>query len=266
MLRNPVKQKLYRWLLKIRPTILVHYIKTLLRFKRVVVENNAGIFWVDPVSHMGQAIILNTFEPDTLRLIQSLLNEDEIFMVVGANEGYFTVLASRMVGQNGRVVTIEPQKRLIEVLNRNIELNSLDNVTVVNVAVNDGSSNSTEIFLSPSTMTGSSSIVNHYFVSKKQAVTCQSLTALFNEYQINRAKLVKIDVEGYETEVIQGAIDLLQNKQIEYVLVDYHLRILQARGLDAGQIHRLLTENGYMLDSLQTDYDPSGYNLYVRLL
>jgi len=64
-------------------------------------------------------------------VVKSCLPPGGIFIDLGANEGYFSVIGSKLVGMAGRVLAFEPQSRLQPVINRNSTLNSCDNVEVL---------------------------------------------------------------------------------------------------------------------------------------
>src|SRR4051795_13108866 len=94
---------------RIRPALLASYLKRLLRIKRVVVRTGAGAFFVDPISHLGaQLIDTGEYEPDMMATLEKHLSAGGVFVDVGANEGYFSVEAGRIVGPSGRVVAVEP--------------------------------------------------------------------------------------------------------------------------------------------------------------
>src|SRR5258706_5352934 len=147
---SPAKQKLYKRLMSVRPTILVALIKSIAHLKRTVVTSSEGKFWIDPISHMGQAVLEDYYEPSVQEVIKSHLHSGQTFIDVGANEGFYTVIASRLVGPQGRVVAIEPQNRLIPIIKENAKLNDCQNVTIIAAALSDGSSQQTQIWLSPS--------------------------------------------------------------------------------------------------------------------
>jgi FkbM family methyltransferase len=71
--------------------------------------------------------------------IEEYLPAEGVFLDLGANEGYFTVIAARRCGPSGHVIAIEPQPRLLPILEENIRLNELNknNVRLLNVAVTD---------------------------------------------------------------------------------------------------------------------------------
>jgi FkbM family methyltransferase len=60
-----------------------------------------------------------------------------VFVNLGANDGYFSILASRVVGQHGKVLAIEPQERLWKVIRKNIQLNDSYNIQLFPCAVGD---------------------------------------------------------------------------------------------------------------------------------
>jgi len=74
---------------------------------------------------------------------------------LGANEGYFTVIGARLCGDTGRVLAIEPQLRLLPVIEENVRLNNVADVTLVNVAIGD-QPGTVEMQLTPSTNNGGS--------------------------------------------------------------------------------------------------------------
>src|SRR6266513_5935636 len=146
---------LYRLLLLIRPAQLADLAKKLCQIDRVEVQALSGArFWIDPVSIFGLSMLKNReFEKPLTMAVTTLLRLGDSFVDVGANEGYFSVLAARTIGPHGRVLAIEPQSRLRDVLERNIAANSLANVDLLSVSVAD-KEGETLLYLRPSTNTG----------------------------------------------------------------------------------------------------------------
>src|SRR5437870_4121888 len=82
--------------------------------------------------HAGRA-----YEPDVSGALSRILSADDVFVDVGANVGFFTLLASLLVGANGRVVSFEAASTALAELRGHIALNQLANVTVVPKAASD---------------------------------------------------------------------------------------------------------------------------------
>src|SRR5438105_1935670 len=135
----PLRLNFYESVLSIRPAQLAALIKRVLFIHRVVVETSDGLkFWIDPVSILGLKLLRDrTFEPSLSKLIKRLLRVGDTFVDVGANEGYFSVLAANATIPGGRVVAVEPQQRLLPVIERNLELNQLSNVEIMSDALSD---------------------------------------------------------------------------------------------------------------------------------
>ena len=108
-----------RLLMKLRPAFLASFVKRILRIKVRNVSTTFGQFQVDPVSFFGRALIENgEYEGEVAGAISDLLSDGQVFIDIGANNGYFSVRASQYVGGDGMVLAIEPQARLIPKINR----------------------------------------------------------------------------------------------------------------------------------------------------
>lgn len=174
--------------------------------------------------------------PDMGFLLHFLRGED-LFVDIGANVGSYTILACSAVGARG--VAFEPvpstYKRLVE----NMRLNHLDEkVKCINKGV--GTQQGTIAFTSDSDTT------NHALASgehcdNKVTVEVTSLdTALHGE----RPLLIKIDVEGYETPVLEGAQETLKNQTLHAVIME--LNGSGSRyGFDESQILALMLNYGF---------------------
>lgn len=73
-------------------------------------------------------------ERDVNELILSCLKEGDVFLDVGANIGYYSILGGKIVGKNGRVISVEPIDSTARILKYNIKLNKLKNVKVIQKA------------------------------------------------------------------------------------------------------------------------------------
>ena len=92
--------------------------------------NTGHTFWVDPFSRFGIALIKQgIYEPQMTFLLQLVLRRGDTFVDAGANEGYFSILASSLVGEKGKVYyIIEPQGRLQQVALANIKANNASQI------------------------------------------------------------------------------------------------------------------------------------------
>ncbi len=236
----------YKFLLSIRPTQLGSVAKAVLRVKRRVIKVSAGTsYWADPVSVFGFALLSQgCYEPALTRVVQRLLRPGDVFVDVGANEGYFSVLAARSV-QNGIVISVEPQTRLIPMIQRNVIMNDVRAVCVGNFALSDRNGQA-QLYLRPSSNTGASSFYKHWKLgSRWQLVPTKRLDDVLREREVRHVRLIKIDCEGAEGLVLAGAIDVLRRQMVDFWVMDYHPHI---SGLENCQrAHALLSDAGYRL-------------------
>jgi len=238
----------YTTLLGVRPAQLSDLMKRALRVRRKSVESSTGHkFWVDPVSILGLHLMRDgTHEPQMTRLLQLLLRPADVFVDVGANEGYFSVIAASLV-QEGAVHSIEPQSRLQGFLRKNLELNG--SKTIVHETAISNRDGHLDLFLRPSTNTGASSMFRHWRLgSRVERVKCTTLDTFFRENSITRARLIKIDCEGAESFVMEGAREVLAERRVEFVAMEYHPSICGA--IRCRETHMQMVNAGYVLSTV----------------
>ena len=249
--RSDLDVKLYSTLLRIRPTQIGSLLKKCLFIRRRLIQTKTGhVFWADPVSYFGfQLLVEAVYEPQMTRLLQLVLRPSDVFVDVGANEGYFSVLAATLVG-DGRVHSIEPQSRLQAVLKENIRLNACSSVIVHPVALAD-CPGKVQLFLRPSTNTGGSGL---YRVGKiglaREKVAATTLDLLFQQNGIERVRLLKIDCEGAEHIVVTGGEGVLRNRLVEFIAMEYHPTIGQDGRTKCTKTHETLSKWGYLLTNV----------------
>jgi FkbM family methyltransferase len=169
---------------------------------------------------------------------------------IGANVGYFSLLAAVLVGSEGQVYAFEPLPRNIEFLKKHITLNGLGNAEVVEAAVSDRSGEA-------SFDLGASSAMGHLADSGQITVRMVSLDDLLQAGEIEPPDYMKVDVEGAEYDVLRGARSLLE-KYHPTLFLDTHQR----------EAHRptitLLEDMGYAFTILDGKPLPETKELIAR--
>jgi len=140
---------------------------------------------------------------------------------VGAHIGTFTLLASKKVGEQGKVISIEPEIHNFEQLKQNLELNRIKNVIPVSVALSDFNGKE-DFFVSKGSGCHSFFPFRNDIIDKTQ-VRVKTLDSLLWELNIKRVNLLKIDAEGAELKILKGAKEaLIRNSQMKMVIASYH--------------------------------------------
>jgi len=185
------------------------------------------------------------------------LKQGDTFVDVGANIGYYSLLAAKYVSDTGCVYSFEPSQREYTKLLTNIGINEARNVIPVNSAV--GKESSLVELEMKEYHTGGNSIAHGGIGAVNSVLVTQtSLDQFISEYRINKIDLLKIDVEGFEFNVLQGLENALSKKIIEKILVEITPKFLDYFNHDVGNIYNYLKRFGFssefgMNDSCQYD-------------
>lgn len=156
--------------------------------------------------------VCGSFEPNEFTFLSRIVVPGMVFIDVGANEGFYTLFASRRVGSTGQVVAVEPSSRERKALHQNIDLNRLDNVVVVPAAL--GATNCfAQLQIAPKTHSGHNTLGSFahegVFAVGSEEVRVETLDAVVLRLGLPRVDFVKVDVEGAEVKFIAGARNVL---------------------------------------------------------
>jgi FkbM family methyltransferase len=164
---------------------------------------------VDLTDFIGTRIFyFGVWEPHLSAFIQRRLSPGQLFCDIGANIGYYTLLAGRVVGPSGSVVAIEPSPTNRAALNENIALNGLSNVRVIDAAVSDRPGTLTLYHPVSGNMGATTTIASRGFVRETE-VQALPLDELLRPEERQRVRLMKIDVEGAEWPVLSRLLDTI---------------------------------------------------------
>jgi len=157
---------------------------------------------------------LGTYEPESRRAFRQFVREGDVVCDIGANVGFFTLLASKLAGAGGTVYAFEPVPRNLHLLRRHVSLNDAQNVTILPVAVSSRSGVAHFAAAANPAMGGLSE-------SGSLEVQTEALDELISLQRIAPPSFLKIDVEGAEVEVLTGAANALRDS-VRTILLSTH--------------------------------------------
>lgn len=216
-----------------------------LRPRKVRLLNGCNLE-VLPADAVGRSVYLfGMYEVAPTRLLLAFLGPGMLFVDVGANVGYYTVIAARCVRPGGRIISFEPVDTIRRSLERNVHINGISDIVVVRSSAIGSGEASVRFYLSAdarnqgigSTLPDPSRRVEG---PRAPATTLDDLSDEFGNVD-----LLKIDIEGGEAAALQGARKLLGSRQAPAILFE---------SFDLQSVKPLLSEFGY--DFRRVGYAP----------
>lgn len=185
-------------------------------------------------------------EPIATGHILSILNEDDVVLEVGANIGYYALIEARICK---KIYAVEPHPENLERLTRNIKLNQFDNVIVKQGAFGEKDGTIPLYCSDLSNWHSCKDVPNSK--SNFVEVECFTIDSFSKENEI--PTFIKMDVEGYELEVLRGAKETL--KEINHLFLELHGTILKQSELN--EILDMIEASG-LKPSMIVQYDRPG--------
>lgn len=220
-------------------------------------------FELDLKDHIQRNVFLGVYEPKETALLKSWLRPGMTFVDIGANIGYFSALASNLVGKNGKVFSFEPspyafsklKKMTISAPNQNIETFSYalsDESGTLNLPV-PAEGNHTPSLLDKSN-------------SNQVAVDVRRLDECLPIDKISKFDFLKIDVEGFELKALQGAEKLLRSGKIKNILCEFNEFWLREAGTSSEELFQFFIDHQFESVNQKPTFRPHGVeNLHFQL-
>jgi FkbM family methyltransferase len=190
----------------------------------------------------------------------------DTFVDVGANFGHYTLLGSSRVGSTGKVFAFEPSPHASKVVQDTITDSGISNVVLVKAAVGKTSGRGVLHIPNNNTLHSPSILFSDAkFVPIQISVV--SLDAFEAFEHVRHIKLVKMDVEGYEPDVLSGMLGLIKAGKVENIFCEFNSGWLQRNSTTPEQLQRRFLDSGFRIHKqtkLQKNL-PSGNGEYFDL-
>jgi FkbM family methyltransferase len=223
------------------------------RSNREIATRNGATYELDLSQGIDFAIYLgNIYERQTRATLRRLVKPGSLVLDIGANIGAHTLHLAQLVGSHGRVLAFEPTDFAFRKLSRNLELNP---ELRKRVTANHCFLTSTDAEAVPSAIYSSWPLIEESGLHAKhlgremrtEAARARSLDSVLAEFGGPPVQLVKLDVDGFECDVLRGATTLLSDVKPIFVMeiAPY-----------------VLDERGASLEDLLSYFVPRGYGFY----
>lgn len=180
------------------------------------------------------------YEPQVTSFLKQHLHEGMTFVDVGANIGYFTLMAATLVGSTGRTVAVECNPKNCELIYMSLHRNGFDNVLVYPFAVSD-----TQKLMS-FTSGFSNGVVNELAEDDDEAVIVPAVTLDFLLEKEPRIDIIKMDIEGSEARAWQGMQQVIE-KHHPVILMEFFPALLEKiSGARAAEFLQSIFACGYL--------------------
>jgi FkbM family methyltransferase len=222
---------------------------SMIRGRKTIATVDGMIFELDLSELIDVCVYLQKFEPDVTAAIEKLCRPGWVVLDIGANIGAHCLRLAKKVGNGGKVYAFEPTDYAYSKLLANISLNDFGNIFPYQLALSDRNLEQQEIEIKSSWRTDGNHVVT------KSRVDFRRLDDWLADHSIQAVDLIKLDVDGNEYPILNGARDLL--RKFEPVIL-----------MEVGAWHfenernnpvSLLSETGYKFWDLKT------YKKYEKL-
>jgi len=186
---------------------------------------------------------MGTYDPAETKLVTSLLRPGSTFVDAGANIGYYTALAAKLVGMSGRVLAIEPfaplYRRLVNTFRGTTQVRCLQ------IALGEKSGR-LSLYVPPVSYGNiDPSVVEYTDGMQRVEVPVRRLDDVLCDYRVPGVDILKIDVEGCEPQLIRGCVRSFRAGMIRALLCEINPRLLKLAGSSSDELISQLQSVGF---------------------
>ncbi|PKP57304.1 MAG: hypothetical protein CVT88_09110 [Candidatus Altiarchaeales archaeon HGW-Altiarchaeales-1] len=222
-----------------------------------IVEVRGSKMYIDPKRNPAIALYeIGGYENAETELFESQINEGDVVIDIGANVGYYTLIATKLVGKNGKVYAFEPDPTNFSFLKRSVEINNYGNVICEQKAVSN-ENGKLKLFLHKF-QTGAYTIVgggNNYVEVE---------TVKLDDYFENKnfkVDLIKMDIEGAEGLALEGIKKILDEDKDIKIFSEFVPKALEKSEINGENYLNMLTNSGFSIYEIIEGKDKNKPNL-----
>jgi FkbM family methyltransferase len=225
--------------------------------------HNNFFMLLNPTEHIQQQLFwYGYYEKELGDLLKKLIKPDQLFIDIGANLGYFSLLVATS-SPSVKVISFEPVDDLFRKINENISVNNVKNIVPIHAAVGEKDEEK-ELFISAADNSGMSSFQEpENYSGAKEKVKVVTLDDWIKTSRVSKVDIIKLDIEGSELAALNGMKEVLQNFK-PLVIVEINPETLALFDLKPLNIYNyfkqlgfvgfFILENGFVKELRQTEH------------
>lgn len=222
---------------------IFNYLFTHNKFKKeaIVVKPIEGDFNIccDTSTWIGSKIVyVGDYEPELKKIFKSIIKKGDHVLDVGANVGFHTLFFAQLVGNEGSVTSFEPVPNNYLALNININLNGFLHIKALNIAL---SNKHEKVTIDVDINSKNPGSYNLFEKGGHTQIECHIGDDIIGNQKVD---FIKIDVEGYESFVIDGLLETIKMHKPK-IIFEYDKHYHQKTGRSENYIFTLLASHGY---------------------
>ncbi len=191
-------------------------------------------------------IYVGCFEPEETDMVRAHLKPGMTFLDVGANVGYFTLLAASLLRSTGRIYSVEPSPSCSQRLANTVNANKLANVKVERIGLSDEQGVKT-LHIPPADARNHSPSMIAWPDNESTPVDVpvRTLDEMLSEWNTGTIDLMKMDVEGHEPAILRGARRALESRRIRALLCEFNAPYLRAADSSSRELYDTIIDAGF---------------------
>ena len=221
---------------------LYNFLFPCLKNPNSVVRIQGHKMYLDPMDAMGLSV-WGIHEPLVTKVFKKEIKKGNVVLDIGAHIGYYTLIAAKLVGENGKVFAFEPEPTNFNLLERNVKANGYKNVILVQKAVSN-KTGKIKLYLSEDN-TGDHRIYDSHDGRRPIEIEAIRLDDYFKNRE-EKIDFIKIDTQGSEAWAIQGMPLLLRRNRVK-IITEFEPPLLRKSGVEPREYLDILSEYGFKL-------------------
>lgn len=197
---------------------------------------------------ISAALTFGVYEPYETQLFRNAIQPGMTIVDIGANIGYYAVLAGLRAGPTGTIVAYEPDPTNLSFLEKNLERNGLTNAVAVQKAVSNQAGIAT--FYLTEHNKGTHSLANNRDVRETIEVETDTLDLSLRALGIEKVNVLKIDIEGAEPLAVQGMGETLARNPNIIIFTEFYPKAMRRLGKDPVVFLEMLATFGFQIQDI----------------